>query len=232
MNQTNRQPATPTPALKPYQMLNAEGQPVSAIRYVEGQPLNIRFNGQSGRFSRDGASPRETLDIGPGLTLTPVAWRFFEGTLFNRPPARYAELFYVDSNRNLAVVLFTNAAADNLKKFAADLKYSPDGPRTLTNTRVRIDAAVRIRKEGGQRYHVAEFTDEGPASVKAITAFRLFALDHRIYRAATRPTPENTCRIEREFWSTTYCTMISTGVMAAAPADDCEEHQIQTHYPC
>lgn len=193
----------PNQILKPYQRVNAQGEPESAINYFQGQPLNIRFNGQNGRFSVDGLD-----DLGPSITVVPIAYRFFRGELFNRAEAEYAELFYVDKNRNLCVVMFTNASAQNLRKFMANLGYSAykGGVQTLLNTTVRIDASPRTRRDSG-KYNVAEFTNCGPADIRATTAFFIFCQDHKVYRADTR-TPD----IEDIYWSTTYFTMIGTGV--------------------
>ncbi|MVM42264.1 hypothetical protein GO730_38860 [Spirosoma sp. HMF3257] len=207
--------------LKPYQVLNAEGQPESAIKYFQGQPLIIRFNGQSGRFTRDGQD-----DLGDSLTITVIAWRFFRGELFGRAPAEYAELFYVDKNRNLCVVMFTNASAQNLRKFMANLSYSAfsGAVQTMLNTVIRIDARPRTRKDAG-RYNVAEFTNCGPADIRATTAFLLFCQDHKVYRADTR-----TVEIEDVLWSATYFTMIGLGVKRDGAKNEEEQQQIQKQY--
>ena len=206
--------------LKPYQTTNAEGIVISAIKYFEGQPRNVRFNGQTGRFSYDGKE-----DLGQSLEVVPLTWRFFTGSLFGREKARYAEIFYVDKQRNLCVVLLTNAAADNLKKFMADLSYGNLDGQVLTNTVVRISSALRIRKSDGQRYHVAEFENCGRADSRAVLAFRLFAMDYKVYRADTRPAT-----VEDTLYCPTYFTMIGTGVRRGLPDSDEERAQIQESY--
>ena len=164
-------------------------------------------------------------DLGPSLDIVLLAWRVFEGELFGCTKARYSEIFYVDKQRNLCVVLFTNASADNLKKFMADLSYGNLDGQVLTNTIVRISAALRIRKADSQRYHVAEFENCGLANPEAVLAFRLFAMDLKIYRADTRPTT-----IVDVLWSPTYFTMIGLGVRRDVAENDEERQGIQSQY--
>ncbi|QJW92498.1 hypothetical protein HNV11_23795 (plasmid) [Spirosoma taeanense] len=211
--------------IKPYQYIDRQtGEVKNGIKYVEGQPLNIRFNGQTGRFTRDGQQ-----DLGPRIEIVPVCFRAFKGSLFGRQPAKYVEVFYVDGQRNLCVVLFTNATAENFVKFAASLYYS-DNTQTITNSRIAISAAVRIRKSDSQRYHVAEFENLGLASPDAVDAFRAFGLDHKIYRAETRNQPGTATDVEDGKHSSLYFPMWGMGVREAAPADAEEARQLQASY--
>jgi len=162
--------------LKAYQIQDPEtGRIRSRFYYFAGHPVIIRFNGQTGRFSQDGK-----LDLGTSLTLIPLAWKIFEGDVFGRSGS-FLELFYVDRQRSVCCVMFTNTSVAIFQKFCAQLISQG---QDLSRTEITITPSVRKNKQINSSYHVAEFSGQ-PANPRAVQMLAEFACDFPIYRLET-----------------------------------------------
>lgn len=173
--------------LKSYQVLNEEtGEIESKILYITGRPRQYRFNGQNGQFNING--DRVLMDSqGKALksyTIIPVAWRVFEENLFGRGRKDlWAEIFFVDAQNCLSVIMLNNTSLEELMKLETDLHYDRVSLSqiclTMTPEQVTSD-------KGGEKksWYIARMSyTEAPKEV--VKMYSEFAADHRIYRQDT-----------------------------------------------
>ncbi len=167
-------------SLKSYQTVDeTNGEVLSIYRYLTGNPREYRFNGQVGKFYLDGN------DIGAKLKMQPIAWRFFEENLFARDrKEEWGEVFFIDKDNCVAVVMFNNSSVNNLKKVMQSIFYrgSLQHPKTFADFVVNIASKEKTSEKG--KYFIAEFDIED-ADPEKVKEYREFALDHHIYREDT-----------------------------------------------
>ncbi|GAB2549694.1 hypothetical protein [Spirosoma aerophilum] len=142
-------------SLKSYEIgLDADGQPVSKFKYLEGHPRQIRFDAKEGKFKLH-MGGEQFKDMGRSITFRPLAWRiFYDPNLFNRGPKRWAELFFVDANNAICAVMFHEYSVDNLEGLIEPLFYED---QTLADVTLTVTADKKSRQDGGT-YYIATFS--------------------------------------------------------------------------
>ena len=156
------------------------------ILYIEGQPRDYRFDARNGTFK---LGEEEILTDHNGqplksFTFQPLAWRIFTDTLFGREREEiWAEIFFVDSENCLSVIMFNNSSVKELQKLIQPLFYKRKKlsevvltmtPESHENTKIKPKAT----------YFIAKFKMED-AMPERIEAFGQYADCNRIYRLDT-----------------------------------------------
>lgn len=171
--------------LKPYQSIDeTTGEVVSLIKYLEGNPRQYRFNGQTGRFNLNGIH-----DKGVSFKLLPIAWRIFKSELFGRNRQEiWAELFFIDNDNCLSSIMFNNTSVQILQNMFGQVVY--DG-LILDDVLLTITCDKRVNAKVNSSYYVAQFSFE-KAEKEFLELNKSFAKDHNIYRQDTITQEEST----------------------------------------
>jgi hypothetical protein len=103
----------------------ATGEEIT-VKYLAGSPKQYRFNGQTGQFNLNGDTPLLDDKNKPvsSISITPLAFRFFEENLFGRgKKENWAEIFFIDSKNALSSIMFNNSSVGRLESLAQELFY-------------------------------------------------------------------------------------------------------------
>jgi len=133
---------------------DAEGAQVVNVKYLPGDPRQIRFDAKAGKFNAYGTEP-----LGTTLTFQPLAWEFFDGNILNMGQKSWVEIFYLDEKNRLCAVLFHGNSVNALRQVRVPLFYD-----NLTLADV-ILTAVPEKKEYTKSlpkgtYYIANFSYE------------------------------------------------------------------------
>ena len=167
------------PALKPYQKLNElTGEIISRYKYLEGHPRQYRFDAKEGVFNING-----TDKLGRTLVFQPIAWRIFTDSILNMGTKNWAEIFFIDENNCVSVLLFHGFSVDNIFRLIEPLYYDD---LTLADV---IITTVAEKKENTKItpkgvYYIATFSYK-IADAQTSTELKQFAQESRIYRQET-----------------------------------------------
>ncbi|OJW75682.1 hypothetical protein [Spirosoma sp. 48-14] len=144
-----------------------------------GRPKQYRFNGQTGRFNING-----TKDVGPSLTLQPIAWRIFEDNLFGRGRfEKWAEVFFVDETGALSVVMFNNNSVNELLNIAEPLYYDD---LQLSDVVLTVTSEKHVNETVVPKgtWYLAKFAYV-PADPAVVAELAEYANQYPVYRAET-----------------------------------------------
>lgn len=128
------------------------GEQTANVKYLPGEPRQIRFNAKDGEFNIEGVTP-----IGPQLTFQPIAWEFFTADILNMGLKSWVELFYLDEKNRVCAVLFHGYSVEALMQVNKPLFYDD---LTLADIILTVKA---VQKENNKIkpkgiYYIAEFT--------------------------------------------------------------------------
>ena len=165
------------------QAANPETGEMQEIKYFPGTPKQYRFNGQNGIFNIDGID-----DIGPTLSIHPIAWRVFKDELFGRPKIDdWAEIFFVDGEGCLSCVMFTNSSVTELMDLLPRLYYAG---KKLSDVVLNISCEKKVTekmvdgKKAKVSWALAKFNFED-APAEAVAHLTKFAQENPIFRRDT-----------------------------------------------
>lgn len=157
---------------------NEEGEAVSNVKYLVGDPRQIRFDAKKGVFNINGKD-----EIGPTISFQPLAWEFFDADILNMGPKSWVELFFLDAKNCLCAVLFHGNSVNALKQVSTPLFYDD---LTLANVVLTITADkkenTKIVPKG--TYYIANFSYT-MADAQYTSDLAQFAASTPIYREAT-----------------------------------------------
>lgn len=137
----------------------ATGEEIT-VKYMAGSPRQYRFNGQNGEFNLNGDT--QVLDENgkkaQKLTITPIAFRFFEENLFARGRKdNWAELFFIDDKNALSAIMFNNTSVSKLENLAQELFYED---LSLTQIKLTIEPEKKQGEKNGEKtqYYITKLT--------------------------------------------------------------------------
>lgn len=166
-------------SLLPYHIgLDEDGQPVTAFKYLDGHPKQIRFDAKDGSFNVNGTTP-----LGKSLSFQPIAWRIFTDNILNMGTKNWAELFFIDEKNCVSAVLFHGYSVDNIFRLIEPLYYDD---LTLADVVLTV---VPEKKENTKIspkgvYYIASFTYE-MADPEKTAVLKSFAQNERVFRQET-----------------------------------------------
>ena len=129
----------------------ATGEEIN-VKYLAGSPKQYRFNGQTGQFNLNGDTPLldDKSKPVPSITITPIAFRFFEENLFGRgKKENWAEIFFIDNKNALSSIMFNNSSVSRLENLAQELFYED-----LNLTQVSLTISPEKRENDKGKYFV------------------------------------------------------------------------------
>ena len=144
--------------MQKYQITDvATGEEVT-VKYLAGSPKQYRFNGQTGQFNLNGDTPLldDKSKPVPSITITPIAFRFFEENLFGRGrKENWAEIFFIDNKNALSSIMFNNSSVSRLENLAQELFYED-----LNLTQVSLSISPEKRENDKGKYFVVSLSYE------------------------------------------------------------------------
>jgi hypothetical protein len=187
------QPTTANSFLKSYQAVNEHGEVYSKIKYINGRPIQYRFNGQTGGFNKDQEYKegeivtKGRVEVGESLTIQPIGFRMFKDFLFARKDdvtkdlraEDWAEIFFVNMDKKVCSLMFNNSSYRALDAVMTSLAYND---KSITDVVLNITSKEATNIKGN--YSVANFKVT-PATPESIKIYSEFCSDHTVYQAST-----------------------------------------------
>jgi hypothetical protein len=185
--------ATENNLVKSYQSINEHGEIVSKIKYVNGRPIQYRFNGQTGGFNKDQeylegeVATKGRVEVGETLTIQPIGFRMFKDKLFARKDGNsneliaedWAEIFFVNMERKVCSLMFNNSSCRALEAVMTILAYND---KNITQVVLNISSKQASSPKGP--YYIASFK-VSPATPESIKIYTEFCEDYTVYQAST-----------------------------------------------
>lgn len=189
LNQT----ATANSLVKSYHSVNEHGEVFNKIKYVNGRPIQYRFNGQTGGFNKDEeylpgeVATKGRVEVGETLTIQPIGFRMFKDKLFARKDditndlraEDWAEIFFVNIERKVCSLMFNNSSYRALDAVMTTLAYND---RNLTQVVLTISSKQAISPKGP--YYIASFK-VAAATPESMKIYTEFCEDYSVYQAST-----------------------------------------------
>lgn len=161
------------------------------FRYLPGQPLTIRANMSTGRFNVDG---RE--DLGDTFTFQPIAWRFFNASLFADKKKNmyrdWVEFFFpmeYKGQQVIASIMFHEYSREAFEEAAAGLFY--EGTE-IWQCQVTAKPVQKTSKQSGNKYYICEFELKKAEDEKQTELYHAWAQLVKPFRASTKTADETT----------------------------------------
>ena len=157
------------------------------VRYIKGHPRQYRAKAKEGMFSLEG---RE--NVGTTASIHVIAFRTFEGTLFNKHNV-WAELFFIDEQNNVSCLLFNSYSAKRFQDYQRDLFYQQLSIEQLI-TEISWEAKSSVLNDGTPvSYHIAKFTPGKELEPEVGVQLKQFTTNKQmIYREGTAPQEQST----------------------------------------
>lgn len=172
------------PSLTIQELVNPSTGEIS-IRYREGSPQNYRFDASKGIVNLNGEIP--ITKKGEEFSFIPIALRIFEGELFDMPRRSWAELFFVNQERNLCSLLFHGFTVQELKDLESELYYSDLKINEIVLT---LKPTEKTSKETSNKFFIGYFSFREAPKDYVNTVFEI-AKGLSIYRDDTRKDTQN-----------------------------------------
>lgn len=167
-------------------------------RYMSGEPFVYKFNGSSGQIlDADNEPIMSNGQRLKELIIQPIAFRFFNDCLFGRKEKDaygketlnpkfedWCEVFFVDENNRVCVIMFAGTTLASLKRAMKGLYYDPQG-RTMNEIVLQMTPEkVTSKNDSSVSWHQGNFKWKA-ADEKLIAEYTDFDRDFPVYQSST-----------------------------------------------
>ena len=123
------------------------------IKYLKGYPRPYRFNASSGILNLNGQTP--VTKAGKTFTMIPIAYRLFKDRLFEYSKREWLELFFIDENGAIALVMFHGYSVEEFLQMTQELFYED---LSITEIEITVTPEQKESKSAkGSKYYIASF---------------------------------------------------------------------------